>query len=156
MKELIKPNTELFLKRKVITFSTIFVMILCIFLYAIFVKPKIEIYTWKLSSAQQVGPPFITVAHNKDYDFADNDPLFASSKPIELTCVAKNGNLTIIDTTNDKTYFGTYKVKSWRRLQRYEIVIDGKQGRANISNNSLFNKTLFMSIDGYCLNFISK
>lgn len=129
---------------------------MCIFLYAIFVKPKIEIYTWELSLAQQAEPYFV-VAHNPDYDFSDNDsPLFAFSKPIDVTCVAKNGKLTITDKTNNKTYNGTYKVKSWRRHQRYEIVIDGKDGMANISNSSLFNPTLFVSIEGYYLNFVIK
>lgn len=160
MKECCNSKTKLFSKNKAVALTPIFVILLCIFLYAIFVKPKIEIYTWELSSVQQVGPPFITVAHNKNYNFSDeDDALFKFSKPIELTCVAKKGNLTITDKTNNYTYKGTYKVKHWggRRLhgQGYEIVIEGIEGTANISNNSLFNRTLFMSIDGYCLNFTS-
>lgn len=153
-------KTKLFSKKKAIALTPIFVIILCIFLYSAFLKPKIELYTWELSSAQQVGPPFITIAHNKDYDFSDeDDTLFKFSKPIELTCVAKNRKLTITDKTNNKVYNGTYKVKSWGRHhtpQSYEIVIEGIEGTANISNNSLFNRTLFMSIDGYCLNFVIK
>jgi hypothetical protein len=46
-------------------------------------------------------------------------------------------------------------VKSWGRhhtLQSYEIVIEGKKGKANISDR--FNRTLFMSIDGYNLHFV--
>lgn len=160
MKERYNSKTKQFSNKKAITLTPIFVILLCIFLYAIFVKPKIELYTWELSSAQQEGPPFITVAHNKDYDFTDeDDALFKFSKPIELTCVAKNRKLTIADKTNNKVYNGTYKVKSWGRHhtpQSYEIVIDGKIGTANISNNSLLNRTLFMSIDGYNLNFVIK
>lgn len=153
-------NTKLFSKKQAIALTPVCVVILCIFLYFAFIKPKIEFYTWELSSAQQVGPPFITIAHNKDYDFSDEeDILFEFSKPIELTCVAKNRKLTITDKTNNKVYNGTYKVKSWGRhyiTQSYEIVIDGKKGTANISNNSLLNRTLFMSIDGYNLNFVIK
>lgn len=150
-------KTKLFSNKKAITLTPIFVILLCIFLYAIFVKPKIELYTWELSSAQQEGPPFITVAHNKDYDFTDeDDALFKFSKPIELTCVAKNGKLTITDKTNNIIYNGTYKVESWNKFsrQRYKIVIDGKEGKANISDR--FNRTLFMSIDGYYLHFVIK
>ena len=103
---------------------------------------------------------FNSSAQETDYDFSDEDyTLFEFSKPIELTCVAKNRKLTIADKTNNKVYNGTYKVKSWGKRhtpQSYEIVIDGKIGIANISNNSLFNRTLFMSIDGYYLNFVIK
>jgi hypothetical protein len=90
MKERYNSKTKQFSNKKAITLTPIFVILLCIFLYAIFVKPKIELYTLELSSAQQVGPPFITIAHNKDYDFSNkDDTLFKFSKPIELTCVAK-------------------------------------------------------------------
>lgn len=151
---------QLFKSKKRIVFLPVFVIILCIFLYFAFLKPKIAFYTWELSLAQQVGPPFITVAHNKDYDFSDeDDTLFKFSKPIDLTLVAKNKKLTISDKTNNKVYNGTYKVKSWGRHhtpRSYEIVIEGIEGTANISNNSLFNPTLFMSIDGYYLNFANK
>ena len=152
MKELCNSKTKLFSKKALIP---VFVILLCIFLYAIYVKPKIEIYTWELFSAQQAEPPNFTVAHHYNYTLADdeNDTQFKFSKPIELTCVAKNGKLTITDKTNNKTYNGTYKLKSWRRIyQQYEIVIEGKKGKANISDR--FNRTLFMSIDGYYLNFV--
>ena len=157
MKERYNSKIKQFSNKKAITLTPIFVILLCIFLYTIFVKPKIELYTWELSSAQQEGPPFITVAHNKDYDFTDeDDALFKFSKPIELTCVAKNGKLTITDKTNNIIYNGTYKVESWNKFsrQRYKIVIDGKEGKANISDR--FNRTLFMSIDGYYLHFVIK
>lgn len=143
-------------KKKAVAFLPICAIILCVVLYVVFANPVIEIHTWELSSAQQ-AEPFFVVAHNPDYDLSDNDsPLYSLSKPIELTCVAENGELTITDKTNGKTYNGTYKVTSWKRHRRYEIVIDGKKGTANISNHSLFNPTLFMSIDGYYLNFVVK
>ena len=158
MKERCYLKTKLFLKKKAIAFTPVFVVVLCIFLYSAFLKPKIEIHTWELFSAQQSEAPYFTVAHHYNYTFADdeNDTLFKFSKPIELTCVAKNGKLTITDKTNDKVYNGTYKVKSWNRFtfQRYEIVIEGKKGKANISDR--FNRTLSMSIDGYNLYFVIK
>lgn len=140
-------------RKKAVAFLPICAIALCVVLFALFAKPIIENHTWQLSSAQQ-AEPFFVIAHDPEYDFADNDSsLYALSKPIDLTCVAKNGKLTLTDKTNGKSYSGTYKVKSWRRNQRYEIVIEGKKGVANISNNSLFNRMLFMSIDGYYLNF---
>lgn len=126
---------------------------MCIILYAIFVKPTIETYTWVLSTAQQTEP-FSVVAHKFGYDFSDNESnLFAFSKEIELTCVAKDGKLILTDKTNGKIYEGTYKTIFWSRFggQSYTVVIDGKEGSANIS--SRFNRTLFISVGGYYLNF---
>ena len=142
-------------KSKKAVFVPIIITAVCIFLYGTLVKPMIEIHTWELSTAQQVAP-FLTIAHNPQYNFSDGDPLFATSKPMEITCVAKNGKLTITDKTNNKIYSGNYKVELWSKFSRqgYEIMIEGKTGTANISNGSFFNPTsLFMSIDGYCLNF---
>ncbi len=143
---------------KKIVFLPVFVIVLCTILYAIFAKPTIEIHTWELFSAQQAGPPHFTVAHHHNYTFSadEDDTLFKFSKPIEVTCIAENGKLTITDKTNSKIYNGTYKVKSGNKFlrQRYEVVIEGKEGTANISDR--FNRTLFMSIDGYYLHFVIK
>ncbi len=128
-------------------------VILCIILYAVFAKPAIETRTWVLSVAQKTEPLSV-VAHKVGYDFSDVDSnLFAFSKEIDLVCVAKNGKLIITDNTNDKTYEGTYKVTSWGRFsgQSYAVVIEGKEGTANISSE--FNRTLFVSIGDYYLNF---
>lgn len=158
MKQCFKPKNELFSKKKTIAVLPLFVIILCIFFYAVFAKPVIETHTWELFSAQQAEPPNFTIAHHYNYTFAsdEDDTLFKFSKPIELTCVAKNGKLIITDKTNNIIYNGTYKVESWNKFsrQRYKIVIDGKEGKANISDR--FNRTLSMSIDGYYLHFVIK
>ena len=122
-------------------------------LYAIFAKPAIETGTWVLSLVQQ-AEPFSVVAHSPGYDLSDNESnLFAFSKEIELTCVAKDGQLILTDKTNGKIYEGTYKTTSWSRFsgQSYTVVIGEKEGTANIS--SRFNRTLFISVGGYYLNF---
>ncbi|MBQ8202762.1 MAG: hypothetical protein IJZ75_00585 [Clostridia bacterium] len=144
---------KLFSKNKMIIGAPV-IIVLCIALYAFLTKPAIETHTWELFTAQQ-AEPMLTIAHHHNYTF-DDDPLFVASKPIELTCVAKNGKLTITDKTNNKTYSGAYEVKSRNifSLQRYEVVIEGKKGTANIS--SRFNRTLFISVDGYYLNFVIK
>lgn len=152
-----KPIQERFAKGKkgalMHIFAVLFV-VLCVVIYAVFSKPAIERHTWVLFSAQQAEPPHFVVAYNQDYNISDYDStLFAFAKPIELTCIAKDGRLTLIDKTNDKTYSGTYKVKSWSRFsgQKYSIIIDGKEGTANIS--SRLNRTLFVSLDNYYLQF---
>ena len=134
------------------------IALLCVILYAVFAKPAIETRTWVLTMAQQVEP-FFVVAHKTGYDFSNDDSsLFVFSKEIELVCVAKDGKLTITDNTNDITYEGTYQITSWSKFsgQRYAVVIDGKEGTANVSsrfNRTLFKRTLSVSIDGYYLNF---
>ena len=119
----------------------------------IFAKPAIETRTWVLSMAQKANP-FSVVAHKNGYDFSDEDSeIFAFSKEIELICTASDGKLIITDKTNNKTYEGTYKVTSWGKFikKSYAVVIDGKEGTANISSE--FNRTLFISVGGYYLNF---
>ena len=146
-------KVKFFKNRKTVIIPLILIIV-CIVVYLIFAIPIIERHTWKLSFAQQTEP-YIVIAHDKDYDLSDDGLLFGASKPIELTCEAKNGKLTITDKTNGKVYKGTYKVTSFKPYQSYKIVIDGKEGIANISNTDIFNRTLFMSIDGYALNFSS-
>ena len=146
----------MFRKIKRIVIVPILIVAFCTVLYVRFAKPVIERHEWQLSYAQQADPMFV-IAHNPEYDWPDNYSMFALSKPIDLTFVAEDGCLTITDRTNKKTYNGTYKVNSWYRVsyQSYEITIEGKAGRANISNQSSLNPTLFMSINGYYLNFES-
>ena len=118
----------------------------------------IEKHTWILFSAQQAQAPYFVVAHDKGIETPD-DPLFQFSKPVELICEAKNGKLVLTDKTNGKTYEGTYKISSFgwgkrvtgMRGQSYTVVIDGLEGTANIS--SRLNRTLFVSIGGYYLQF---
>ena len=79
--------------------------LLLLFLFS----PSLERRTWVLTSAQMAEAPYSVVAHHKDYDIsAEDGPLFAFSKPIELVCEAKDGKLTLTDKTNGKTYEGTY------------------------------------------------
>ena len=129
-------------------------VILCVILYAFLAKPAIETHTWVLTSAQQADAPHFVAAHKKGYDLSnDESNLFAFSKEIELTCVAKDGKLTITDKTNNKIYEGTYKVTAWGRFlgQSYTVVIDGKEGTSNIRSG--FDRTLLISVGDYYLNF---
>ncbi|MBQ9087036.1 MAG: hypothetical protein IJY47_07620 [Clostridia bacterium] len=84
--------------------------------------------------------------------------MFQFSKSIELICEAEDGKLVLTDQTNGKTYEGTYKIISHGirnfRIKRdsYTVVIDGVEGTANISSGN--NRTLFVSIGGYYLDFV--
>ncbi len=118
-----------------------------------FSAPTLENRTWVLFTATQADLPFV-VAHDKDYDVSnDQSGLFQNSKPIELICQAEDGKLVLIDKTNNKTYEGTYKSTDgfslFKQFKTYTVTIDGVEGTANISSN----KTLFVSVGGYSLNF---
>ena len=120
----------------------------------LFSAPTLENRTWVLFTAQKADMLNIVVAHDKDYDLSgDTSGLFGASKPIELICQAKDGKLVLIDKTNNKTYEGTYKsigaFSFFKQFKTYTVVIDGLEGTANISSN----KTLFVSVGGYSLNF---
>lgn len=135
------------------------IVALCVIITSVsfFTTSNIEHRTWVLFYAQQAEAPHFVVAHGKDYDVSNiEDPLFSFSKLIELTCEAKDGKLLLTDKTNGKTYEGTYIMTSgWlgrfsaSAKKSYSVIIDGLEGTANFSSN----KTLFVSIGGYYLNF---
>ena len=145
-------------KRKLVIAARV-VLGVAVFAFLIFSIPNIEGKTWVLSYAQQTEAPCFVVAHGKDYGVSNsNDPLFALSKQVELICEAKNGKLLLTDKTNGKTYEGSYKISSVGsgRFQSfngatYTVVIDGLEGTAKVSSE--INRTLFVYIDGYSLNF---
>ena len=143
--------------KNVILFLATIVLCIIISVISIFSMPRLEHRTWVLSYAQQAEAPCFVVAHNPDYNFSEDESgLFDFSKEVELTLEAKDGKLIIVDKTNEKTYEGTYTVTSGGigrfrvfKNKTYAIVINGLEGTANFSTN----RTLFISIDGYCLYF---
>ena len=143
--------------KKIFAFLAIAVICLIISAFLILAMPKLEHRTWQLTYAQQADAPYFVVVHNAKYDFSnDKSGIYNFSEPIELTLKAKDGKLLLIDQTNGKTYEGTYEADSGRfgkfrafTKKSYTVVIDGLQGKANFSSN----RTLFVSIGGYYLNF---
>lgn len=128
-----------------------------IIIFLLLSLPRIENRTWVLSYAKKIEAPYSVVVHGKDFNVSNSDdPIFKFSKPIELICEAKGGKLVLTDKTNGKTYEGTYQ-RDYGRFgkfrvfakESYTVVIDGIEGTANFSTN----RTLFVSIGGYSLNF---
>ena len=133
------------------------IVLLCVAVYAIVSLPLIETRTWVLSTAQQLEAPYFIVAHHLNSDVSET-PMFEFSKPIELICEAKDGKLILTDKTNQKTYEGTYEIRSldFGRLgasdqMRYAVVIEGKEGIANISSS--VGRIMVMYVDNYSLIF---
>ena len=76
-----------------------------------------------------------------------------------MTLTAKDGEITITDTTNGKTYNGTYEVmQKTPKGTDYEIIIDGVTGYATVSPTEYYDgseiPTLPINIDGYSMYFI--
>ena len=89
------------------------------------------------------------------------DDLYPDAEIVDLTLTAKDGEITITDTTNGKTYSVTYKVmQKTPKGTDYEITIDGTTGYATVSPTEYYDgseiPTLPINIDGYSLYFIPK
>ena len=70
----------------------------------------IEDYEWKMRTVMRND---IEVAQNEDelvVAVGEADELYPDAEIVDLTMIAKNGEITVTDTTNNKTYNGTYKV----------------------------------------------
>lgn len=118
--------------------------------------PEIDSYIWQVKTVQtsENNGEVIACSPEKYY-------IYKSAKQIDLTCKAEKGKLTITDSTNNKTYEGTYK-KTNKAVDGviYEINIEGKKGYAasgittysDGSSENVFN----MSIDDYSLSFTEK
>ena len=119
-------------------------------------KPKIEDYEWKMRTIAHVEGEQLV------YDAAaEESTAHPEAKIIEMTLVAKDGKITIIDVTNGKTYEGTYTV-SGRNPEGtdYHITIDGKSGYAGVAMTTYANgseePTLPISLDGYSMYFYAQ
>ena len=92
-------------------------------------KVKIEDYEWKMR----------TIMHGEDNQVVvdavgEDDPAHPEAKVIDMTLTAKNGKITIMDNTNNKTYEGTYTVEQKTPAGTdYKITIDGKEGYATVA-----------------------
>ena len=70
----------------------------------------IEDYEWKMRT---VASNDIAAAQAPDeliIAVGEVDDLYPDAEIVDLTLTAKDGEITITDTTNGKTYSGTYKV----------------------------------------------
>ena len=60
--------------------------------------PTIEDYSWIMTSVQSMDADGQVIAFGER-----GSSTLASAKQVDLTCEVENGNLTLIDQTNDKT-----------------------------------------------------
>lgn len=120
----------------------------------------IEDYEWKMRA----------VMNNKDIEevqsedelvvaVGEADEVHPNAKIVEITLVAQNGVITLTDTTNNKTYSGTYTVQQKTpKGTDYEITIDDVKGYASVAPTEYYDgsevPTLPINLGEYSLYFI--
>ena len=112
----------------------------------------IEDYEWKMRTVMR---------NDIEVAVGEADELYPDAEIVDLTLTAKDGEITVTDTTNNKTYNGTYTI-----MQKtpdgtdYEVIIDGVSGNATVAPTEYYNNqetpTLPINIDGYSVYFIPK
>ncbi|MBQ8813276.1 MAG: hypothetical protein IJZ85_02090 [Lachnospiraceae bacterium] len=116
--------------------------------------PKIDEYSWTMSTVQTTENNGQIVAHGPDNTYTPED-----SVVIRMTCEAKGGVLTITDHTTGQTYTGTYKTAGTiPESATYEITVDGADGMAVVAMTSYHNgeqtPTLVMSVGEWAISFV--
>jgi len=145
------------LKRIVLVLSLVMIMLLS----ACGVKGKpvvyIESYEWKMMSV---------MSNNTDLSedelviaVGEQDELYPNAKVVDMILTATNGEITLTDKTNNKTYTGTYKMtEETSKTATYEIEIDGIAGDATIAiTEHLGNRltpTLPINLGEYTVYFL--
>lgn len=139
------------------------VLLILIFIFALSACSAdvvaIEDYEWKMRTVMSNN---IEVAQNEDelvVVVGEADELYPNAKIVDLTLIAKDGEITITDATNNKTYSGTYKVQQKTpKGTDYEVTIDGVTGYANVSPTEYYDgsevPTLPINLGDYSLYFI--
>ena len=121
----------------------------------------IEDYEWKMRAVMRND---IEVAQNEDelvVAVGKTDELYPDAEIVDLTLTAKDGEITVTDTTNNKTYNGTYKVsQETPDGTDYEVTIDGVSGNATVAPTGYYDDpeipTLPINIGNYSIYFIPK
>lgn len=119
----------------------------------------IEDYEWKMRTVMSND---IETAKNEDeliVAVGEADELYPDAKIVDITLVAKDGEITITDVTNNKTYIGTYKVQQkTSKGTDYEITIDGINGYATVAPTEYYDgsevPTLPINLGEYSIYFI--
>ena len=145
------------MKRIVLVLALIMTMLLS----ACGVKGKpvvyIELYEWKLQSVMsndtEVADEELVIA------VGEQDELYPNAKVVDILLTAKNGEITLTDTTNNNTYTGTYKMtEETSKSVTYEIEIDGIAGNATIAITehlgNMLTPTLPIDLGEYTVYFL--
>lgn len=120
---------------------------------------KIEDYEWEMRTVMSNDTESAQYQDELVVAVGEADELYPDAEIVDMTLTAKDGEITITDTTNGKTYTGTYEVmQKTPKGTDYEIIIDGVTGYATVAPTEYYDgteiPTLPINIDGYSLYFI--
>ena len=115
--------------------------------------PKIEDYSWQMTTVQSMEAEGQAVAYG-----SGNDSTLETAVEILLTCTASDGTITLTDETNGQTYSGTYKLsESDQQTSIYEITVGETEGMAVVSMTTFHDDsqtpTFIISLGDYAMNF---
>ena len=117
--------------------------------------PEIGDHEWVMTSVQSMEEDGQAVAFGER-----GSSTLPSAEQMEMFCIAENGNLTIDDRTNGKTYSGTYKmIQKDPRSSIYEVDVEGTEGMAVVAmmayQDGSSEPTFIISLGSYTINFAS-
>ena len=120
---------------------------------------KMEDYEWKMRTVMSNDTEAAQYQDELVVAVGEADELYPDAEIVDMTLTAKDGEITITDTTNGKTYNGTYEViQKTPKGTDYEIIIDGVTGYATVAPTEYYDgteiPTLPINIGGYSLYFI--
>lgn len=120
---------------------------------------KMEDYEWKMRTVMSNDTEAAQYQDELVVAVGEADELYPDAEIVDMTLTAKDGEITITDNTNGKTYNGTYEVmQKTPKGTDYEIIIDGVNGYATVAPTEYYDgtesPTLPINIGGYSLYFI--
>lgn len=71
---------------------------------------EIEDYEWKMRTVMSNDTEAAQYQDELVVAVGEADELYPDAEIVDMTLTAKDGEITITDSTNDKTYTGTYEV----------------------------------------------
>lgn len=116
---------------------------------------KIDGTQWRLLTVQAVKENGAIIAYDPWMVAISSE---ISADVVSLSLTAENGTLTVKDSTNDRSYSGTYSVTdTTAEATIFAISLGGENGTAVLSDTSYAGgttvATLILSIGDYVLNF---
>lgn len=119
----------------------------------------IEDYEWKMRTVMSNNIEAAQNEENLIVAVGEADELYPNAKIVDLTLIAKDGEITVTDETNNKTYKGTYKIQQkTSKSVDYEVIIDGVTGYATVAQTEYYDgseiPTLPINLGNYSLYFI--
>lgn len=116
---------------------------------------KIDEYTWAMMTIQSTNDNGKVIAYGND-----ENSTFETAVLVQLKCKEENGVLTLTDSTNNRTYTGSYKAADTNPDSViYDVKIGDTSGKAVCSLTTYRNEknkpTLLLNLGDYTLKFFA-